>query len=74
MKDLPSGPFTQNQCVLIGDVTASCTLTFTKATGKNTATFTVVPVNATFNDGTLTTKKGETLRYEVDSYGGLSAG
>ncbi len=74
MKNLPSGPFTQNQCELVGDVTASCTLTFTQATGKNTATFTVVPVNATFNDGTLTTKKGETLRYEVDSYGGLSAG
>lgn len=73
-KNLPKGPYAVSSCVLEGDVTARCEITFTTASrssGRTAAGFSVQPANGQYNDGRIILPPGEKLRYQVIGYRGL---
>lgn len=61
--DLPEGAYTVEGCVLVGDVTVGCEVSFAGQPGVRG--FSVVPVNAEYDDGALVPPEGEQVRYEV---------
>lgn len=61
--DLPDGAPEIDSCELVGDVTVTCTVVF--AGSDAPVGFSVVPVNAEYDDGALLTEDGEAVRYEV---------
>lgn len=64
--DLPSSDYTVEDCVLVGDVTVACEVSFPGQSGV--FGFHVVPTNAEYNDGQLITPDGGDVRYEVEGY------
>lgn len=72
MNELPGGWYELVECVLVGDVTVECPVTFDPGgPQETTATFALAPTNAEFNDGGLYVEPGETLDYDVVEYLGM---
>jgi hypothetical protein len=64
--ELPPGGWAVEVCELVGDITVACEVSM--AASEDLLGFHVVPVNAAYEDGELTTDDGEDVRYEVEGY------
>jgi hypothetical protein len=74
IKNLPKGPYVVSSCVLEGDVTVRCEVTFTSGapvSERTAAGFSVQPANGEYRDGQIIVPPGQKLRYQVIEYRGL---
>jgi hypothetical protein len=64
--ELAGTAYAVEECVLVGDVTVACEVSFEGE--EQVLGFHVVPVDAEFVDGAIVTEDGGDVRYEVDGY------